>query len=513
MGTIIKSSTGKKYQLEPRDIGGWRVYRLDSHSNEIVSEVDVAESLVSRTKKCLEAGEIIKFRDIDGTVAKETAVVYLLRDIIHIDEEKKTYSLTTDSNDRKTFSSWEIISSNAVLKYIDKSSYSQGTVVPKELYSFFKLEDMDYDEKGKISFYKNNKSYTCKKQKSPDRNYIRIFWDSDLKREIQIEFEEIFQKLPNEQDSNSTFSKEGHLMFEKTKDNIQISFSQKTEGRDIIGEIEGVAEGQVFETRKELHYANVHRNIQAGISYQADSIVLSGGYHADEDLGDEIIYTGHGGRDPNTGLQIADQNLTRGNLKLKNHCIEGNPIRVTRGSGGDPKHSPSHGYRYDGLYRIDSFWEDIGSEGFKIYRYRLIKLNNTIFNSQTTTPSSTLGSENPKREQVTTSRIIRNSKVGNEIKKMYDHTCQISGVRLDTPTKPYAEACHIKPLGLHHKGPDIKSNVLCLSPNMHVLFDYGAIAINDDLTLLGMEGKLYVKSEHELSKDMIKYHRKHIFHK
>jgi putative restriction endonuclease len=500
MGTIIKSSTGKKYELEPRDSGGWKVFRLDSNSNEIVSEENVAESLVSRTKKRLEAGETINFRDIDYTVAKETAVVYLLRDIIHVDEEKRTYSLATDSNDRKVFSSWEIISSNVVLKYMDKSSYSQGTVVPKELYSFFKIQDMDYDEKGKISFYRNNKSHTCKKQKSADRDYIRIFWDSDLKKDIQIEFEEIFQKLPNEQDSNSTFSKGGYLRFEKTNENIQISFSQKTEGIDIIGEIEGVSEGQIFETRKELHYANVHRNIQAGISYQADSIVLSGGYHADEDLGDEIIYTGHGSRDQNTGQQIADQTLTRGNLKLKNHCIEGNPIRVTRGSGGDPKHSPSHGYRYDGLYRIDSFWEDVGSEGFKIYRYRLVKLNNIKFNSKTTTHSSTQGSENPKREQVTTSRVIRNSKVGREVKQMYDHTCQISAVRLETPTKPYAEACHIKPLGLHHKGPDIKSNVLCLSPNMHVLFDYGAIAINDDLTLLGMEGNLYVKPEHELIK-------------
>ena len=388
MGTIIKSSTGKKYELEPRDIGGWRVSRLDSHTNDIVSEENVAESLVSLTKKRLEAGETIKFRDIDYTVAKETAVVHLLKDIIYVDEEKRTYSLKRNDN-----------------------------------------ADMEI------------------------------------------------------------------------------------EGRDIIGEIEGVSEGQVFETRKELHHVNIHRNIQAGISYQADSIVLSGGYHSDEDLGHEIIYTGHGGRDQNTGLQIADQTLTRGNLKLKNHCIEGNPIRVTRGSGGDPKHSPSHGYRYDGLYRIDSFWKAIGSEGFIIYRYRLIKLNNTIVNSQATTPSSTQGSEHPKREQVTISRVIRNSKVGTEVKQMYDYTCQISGVRLDTPTKPYAEACHIKPLGTPHNGPDVKSNVLCLSPNMHVLFDLGAIAINDDLTLLGMEGKLYLKSEHDLSKKLIKWHREHTFHK
>ena len=87
METIIKSNTGKKYQLEPRDSGGWKVSRLDSHTNEIVSEENVAESLVSRTKKRLESGETIKFREIDYTVAKETAVVYLLRDIIHVDEE------------------------------------------------------------------------------------------------------------------------------------------------------------------------------------------------------------------------------------------------------------------------------------------------------------------------------------------------------------------------------------------------------------------------------------------
>ena len=59
-------------------------------------------------------------------------------------------------------------------------------------------------------------------------------------------------------------------------------------------------------------------------------------------------------------------------------------------------------------------------------------------------------------------------------------------MRLQVSSKPYAEACHIKPLGEPHNGPDQASNVLCLSPNMHVLFDYGAISINDDLTLLGM---------------------------
>jgi SAD/SRA domain-containing protein/HNH endonuclease len=37
----------------------------------------------------------------------------------------------------------------------------------------------------------------------------------------------------------------------------------------------------------------------------ADSIVLSGGYEDDEDLGEEIVYAGHGGRDWGGGRQVA----------------------------------------------------------------------------------------------------------------------------------------------------------------------------------------------------------------
>ena len=43
-----------------------------------------------------------------------------------------------------------------------------------------------------------------------------------------------------------------------------------------------------------------------------------------------IIYTGQGGRDPNTGRQIADQELSRGNRQLAENYYAGNPIRVTR---------------------------------------------------------------------------------------------------------------------------------------------------------------------------------------
>lgn len=39
----------------------------------------------------------------------------------------------------------------------------------------------------------------------------------------------------------------------------------------------------------------------------ADAIVVSGGYEDDNDDGDEIIYTGQGGNDPDSGKQVADQ--------------------------------------------------------------------------------------------------------------------------------------------------------------------------------------------------------------
>jgi len=289
------------------------------------------------------------------------------------------------------------------------------------------------------------------------------------------------------------------------------SRNQSASNVDMIGEIEGVIEGQIFENRRELHDANVHRGLMRGIGARGESIVLSGGYADDKDYGDEIIYTGEGGRDSSTGLQVSDQTLTGGNLALFNHYREGNPIRVSRGSNADSSFAPPSGYKYGGLYRIENVWSDIGRDGYKIWRYKFIKLSNSEIITPTITSAPPQGLRVTQRTQVTTSRIIRSSAIGNYVKRLYDYTCQISGDRLDTPNGPYAEACHIQPVGKPHNGPDEVSNVLCLSPNMHVLFDLGAISIDDDLRLIGMKGKLTLKDEHDLSKEAIRYHRDRIF--
>lgn len=279
----------------------------------------------------------------------------------------------------------------------------------------------------------------------------------------------------------------------------------------MIGEIEGVAEGQLFDNRQALHDAGVHRGVQQGIGGGGESIVLSGGYVDDRDDGDVILYTGQGGRDPATGRQIKDQELTRGNLALANHYREGNPIRVCRGASLDSPFAPAAGYRYDGLYRIDESWSDRGADGFLVWRFRLVKIAPLERVEMPATAAQPTGNAAPKRSTVYTTRVIRNSEVGNHVKQMYGHRCQISGELLETPSGPYAEACHIKPVGQPHNGPDVVGNVLCLSPNMHVLFDLGAIGIADDFTILGRAGKLTMSPGHEVSLDAIRYHREHVF--
>src|SRR5688572_28299463 len=104
----------------------------------------------------------------------------------------------------------------------------------------------------------------------------------------------------------------------------------------VFGDIFGHPEGSFFESRLELSRAGLHRPTMAGISGTgkegADSIVLSGGYEDDQDSGDLIIYTGHGGRDPETRQQASDQLLIGGNLALAYSCTHGLPVRVIRGA-------------------------------------------------------------------------------------------------------------------------------------------------------------------------------------
>jgi putative restriction endonuclease len=282
----------------------------------------------------------------------------------------------------------------------------------------------------------------------------------------------------------------------------------------VFGEIPGVSVGRVFATRKALSRARVHRPIQAGISGAekegADSIVLSGGYEDDQDFGNVIVYTGHGGQDPASRKQVADQELTRQNKALAVSRDRRLPVRVVRGATHRSHFSPLKGYRYDGLYTVEDCWHDKGAAGFTVWRFRLALHSELSVivgeRGQITIP---VGNTTPARMPYTVSRIVRDTLLCGQIKLLYNFSCQVCGLQLKVPSGFYAEAAHVRPLGRPHDGPDTMDNLICLCPNHHCLFDAGSFGINADLSLIGMPGRLRLHKQHKLNPEHLRYHRQH----
>lgn len=258
--------------------------------------------------------------------------------------------------------------------------------------------------------------------------------------------------------------------------------------------------------------------MQAGICGRAadgcESIILSGGYADDQDLGATILYTGAGGRDRESGRQVEDQPLNGWNRSLVTSLRLGLPVRVSRrvfDSYGAPD-----GYRYDGLYRVGSYWSENGLDGFRVWRFRLDAIaGESTFASKADMPGVVAetaeeydadGGPVP-RALVTTSRIVRDSAITREVKRLHDFRCQACGARLDTPTGPYAEAAHILPLGAPHHGPDVLENVLCLCPNHHATFDLYAWTVGELGELIGLDGMLRLASGHVPSRKHLRTHR------
>ena len=184
------------------------------------------------------------------------------------------------------------------------------------------------------------------------------------------------------------------------------------------------------------------------------------------------------------------------------------PVRVIRGANHKSKHSPAYGYRYDGLYKVTDYWKKRGKSGFDVWLFRLEKLEadrGSIFELNEDSPEY----GKTTRTAVTHQKINRDYQLTVNVKELYDFHCQVCHTRIVTNAGYYAEAAHIKPLGEPHNGPDSLDNILCLCPNHHVMFDYGGFTIGDDFKLVGLEGELYVKAEHRLNREFIKYHREH----
>lgn len=285
-----------------------------------------------------------------------------------------------------------------------------------------------------------------------------------------------------------------------------------------FGEISGYPPGSLFSTRKELSSSGVHRPTQAGIcgdgSSGTESIVVSGGYVDDEDFGNILIYTGHGGNDPHSGRQVKDQELTRGNLALAFSCDQQIPIRLVRGSGGDQAFSPKSGYRYEGLFLVRRYWPAIGRDGFRIWRYELSQLEAGDALERAHKTMAVEGAAKPAPRQRTTAWVaVRNARIAEWVKKIYDWTCQFCGERISTPAGAYAEAAHIRPVGSPHFGSDHSSNLLCLCPNCHKRFDSLSMFVSKEgLVIDALQWKptnqLRLQSEHLIDDQNFDYHRR-----
>lgn len=120
----------------------------------------------------------------------------------------------------------------------------------------------------------------------------------------------------------------------------------------------------------------------------------------------------------------------------------------------------------------------------------------------------------PDRTDVTVSRIIRNTKLVKQLKRLYDHHCQVCGMQLQKGIdEPYAEGHHLQPLGASPPGPDVEENILILCPNHHADFDYGMIRVDLDSKRIKhtydteISGtQLTVHDEHDLSDIFLAYH-------
>jgi putative restriction endonuclease len=180
---------------------------------------------------------------------------------------------------------------------------------------------------------------------------------------------------------------------------------------------------------------------------------------------------------------------------------------VIRGAKHYSRWSPDRGYWYDGLYRVEDHWHAQGRAGFRVWRYRLVRWEEELEVAEPTEQGS--ADTTPRREASTVLRIIRDTYYAKAVKRLYDYRCQICGIHLQGAIGPYAEAAHIQPLGRPHNGPDTLENLLCLCPNHHVLFDYRAFSIADDLSLIGLNGSLTIHPEHMVRRAYLRYRREH----
>jgi len=249
-----------------------------------------------------------------------------------------------------------------------------------------------------------------------------------------------------------------------------------------LGEFPGLQVGAAFKNRSDLRLAQVHRQLQRGISWApdspAESIVLSGGYEDDEDWGDTILYTGMGGKSGKH--HVAHQELTMGNLALMRSLELHTPVRVIRAAAAQTPYSPKHGLRYDGLFMVTDAYTDQGRSGYRVWRFVLQRID-TMRPTQETT------------------------KAQRAIMSMYFGSCQVCSRTTKLQAGPVSVATYIMPRSRPHNGPDEGDNLLSLCPNHSAEFVSGTLRIEQDLTVAHTGHALKVMRGHSINVEYLKY--------
>ena len=106
----------------------------------------------------------------------------------------------------------------------------------------------------------------------------------------------------------------------------------------------------------------------------------------------------------------------------------------------------------------------------------------------------------PRRKSQSTTRIIRQTKLIEQLKLLHDNRCQICGLAIQFGDKFYSEGHHIQPLA--RNGPDVAENILVLCPNHHVLCDYGGWRLD--------RSSLRLDLRHRVSDQYIEWHNEHL---
>ena len=115
----------------------------------------------------------------------------------------------------------------------------------------------------------------------------------------------------------------------------------------------------------------------------------------------------------------------------------------------------------------------------------------------------------PRRIEVTTLRVIRDTAEARRLKDHYDYKCQVCGERIECADGSfYAEVHHIRPLGGNHGGQDIRDNMLVLCPTHHAMFDLRLprfLSVNE-VRINGVDRRL--RSGHDLDLENTRYHNR-----